>query len=62
MSDLANLIERPKQPTIRDFRPIGAIEAFDEGVLIGLAGWMWRSSLPITAHQVVNRCAVSSGP
>jgi hypothetical protein len=38
MSDLANLIERPKQPAVKDFRPIGAIEAFDEGVLIGLAG------------------------
>ena len=38
MSDFANLIERPKQPAVKDFGPIGAIETFDESVLIGLAG------------------------
>jgi hypothetical protein len=38
MSDFANLIERPKQPAVKDFGPIGTIEAFDESVLIGLAG------------------------
>ena len=37
MSDFADLIERRKEPAVKDFRPIGAIEAFDEGILIGLA-------------------------
>ena len=38
MGDLANLIERPKEPAVKDFRPIGAIEAFNESILIRLAG------------------------
>jgi hypothetical protein len=38
MSDLANFIERPKQPAVKDFRPIGTIKAFNEGILIRLAG------------------------
>jgi hypothetical protein len=38
MSDLANLIQRPKQPAVKDFRSIRSIKAFDEGVLVRLAG------------------------
>ena len=38
MSDFANLIERSKEPTVKNFGPIGSIKAFDEGVLIRLAG------------------------
>jgi hypothetical protein len=28
----------PKKPAVKDFRPIGTIKAFNEGILIGLAG------------------------
>jgi hypothetical protein len=38
MSDFADLIQRPEQPAVKDFRPIRSIEAFDEGILIRLAG------------------------
>ena len=38
MSDFADLIERPKQPAVKYFRTIGAIKAFNESILVGLAG------------------------
>jgi len=37
MGDLAILIEPRKQQSVKDFRLIGTIEAFDESVVIGLA-------------------------
>jgi len=36
--DFANLIEGRKEPAVEDFGTIGAIKAFNESVLIRLAG------------------------
>ena len=38
MGDFANLIERRKEPAVQDFGTIGKIKAFNESVLIALAG------------------------
>jgi hypothetical protein len=38
MSDFANILERRKEPAVQDFGTIGAIKAFNESVLIWLAG------------------------
>ena len=38
LSDLPDLRQRREDPGIEHFVPLGAIEALDEGVLIGLAG------------------------
>ena len=38
MSDFADLVEGREESAVQDLRTIGAIKAFNESVLVGLAG------------------------
>jgi len=61
-TEFPHLIQRLEHVGIEDFSPIGSVESLDERVLIGFTRWMYRSSTPCSAHQLMNRSAASSGP